>query len=148
MNTRLEIKAFRDLSLDELYKVLWLRDIVFVVGQKITSESEIDGLDPECHHAILWHDEQVIGTARVFAERKPMIVGRVAVHTDFQRQRHGRTLMEHIGLWLAGRPAELHAQAHLEDWYRSLGWTRHGDIFVEAEIPHVMMTLNQTQELK
>jgi len=146
MNIRLDIKAFNALSLDELYKVLWLRDIVFVVGQKITSESEVDGLDPECHHALLWNGDHVIGTARIFADRQPSIVGRVAVHPDFQHQGLGRKLMEHIGIWLAGRPSELHAQAHLEDWYQSLGWTRHGDSFVEAEIPHVMMTLNLTKE--
>ncbi len=146
MSHRVEIKPFAAMTLDELYKVLWLRDIVFVVGQKITSESEVDGRDPECHHAMLWQDDRVIGTARVFADCDPNIVGRVAIHTDFQRQGLGSELMEHIQTWLTGRPAELHAQAHLEDWYRSLGWTRNSDVFMEAEIPHVTMTLNLPKE--
>ena len=34
----------------------------------------------------------------------------------------------------------LHAQAHLEAWYTGLGWTRVGEVYEEAEIPHVTMT--------
>lgn len=137
--TRFEIKPFHLLTLDELYAVMQLRDIVFVVGQKITAASEIDGLDPQCHHAMLWDGDRLVGTARVFADRDPCVVGRVAVHTQRQREGLGTTLMQHVQRWLGTRPAELHAQSHLEGWYASLGWTRHGNEFVEAEIPHVTM---------
>ncbi|MEZ4462197.1 MAG: GNAT family N-acetyltransferase [bacterium] len=137
---RFEIKAFDDMSRDELYRVLWLRDVVFVVGQKITAVSEIDGLDPQCHHAMLWDGDDVIGTARIFADENPCVVGRVAVHTDHQGKGLGTQLMRSVQDWLGDRPAELHAQAHLESWYSALGWTRQGDVFMEAEIPHVTMT--------
>ena len=45
MNTELNLthKPFAALTLDELYDLLWLRDVVFVVGQGITAESEVDG---------------------------------------------------------------------------------------------------------
>lgn len=137
-----DIKHFDQLTTRELYDVLWLRDLVFVVGQKITSEPEVDGLDPECHHAMLRRDHRVIGTARIFASRNPIVVGRVAVHGDFQKQGLGTELMRQVQQWIGNRPAELHAQAHLEPWYTTLGWRRVGDVFIEAEIPHVTMVLD------
>ncbi|MEM1271210.1 MAG: GNAT family N-acetyltransferase, partial [Bacteroidota bacterium] len=40
----------------------------------------------------------------------------------------------------AGYPDQkLHAQAHLEALYTSLGFTRTGNLFDEAGIPHVTM---------
>ena len=142
MTTRCEFRAFDEFTLRELYDVMHLRDVVFVVGQKITAVSEVDGEDPQCHHALFYLDDRLIGTLRVFSDETPLIVGRVAIHTDFQGRGYGRQLMEHLHVWLDGRRAELHAQAHLEGWYASLGWERFGEVFQEAEIPHVMMRFN------
>lgn len=137
--TTFALKDFHELTLMELHDIFHLRDIVFVVGQKITAVSEIDGEDPDCCHAMLRISNSIVGTARIFARKDPIVVGRVAVHTSFQRQGLGTVLMQHVQQWLGERPAELHAQAHLEDWYTQLGWVRYGDIFEEAEIPHVHM---------
>lgn len=134
-----EIKHYRDLTKDELYAIMVLRDRVFVVGQKITAVPEVDGRDPECEHAMLLDDRELVGTARLFGDRDPVVVGRVAIHPDRQRQGLGRVLMRAVQSHLGDRSAELHAQAHLEAWYAGLGWVRFGEPFDEAEIPHVMM---------
>lgn len=135
----MDIKDFHALTLMELHDIFHLRDIVFVVGQKITAVSEIDGEDPNCAHAMLREGDILVGTARIFAHQNPIVVGRVAIHTDFQRRGLGTILMQGVQSWIGQRPAELHAQAHLEDWYTELGWVRYGDVFEEAEIPHVHM---------
>ena len=125
----------------ELYEILALRDEVFVVGQKITSEPEVDGLDPEFHHVLGRDDSQrLIATARLSLEASPVKVGRIAVRNDLQRRGLGTALMASIHETLGKRPATMNAQAHLEAWYASLGWTRRGENFLEAEIPHVQMT--------
>lgn len=137
---RFVYKPFEELTLLELYHVLWLRSVVFVVGQKITAEPEVDGRDLECAHAMLYLGDMLIGTARVFRHAEPVVVGRVAIHPDYQRGGHGTALMERVQQHLPeGVDAELHAQAHLEPWYARLGWERVGELFYEAEIPHVMM---------
>ncbi|QDG53999.1 GNAT family N-acetyltransferase [Persicimonas caeni] len=136
---QIDIKHYRDLTKDELYAIMVLRDLVFVVGQKITAVPEVDGRDPECEHAMLYDGEQLIGTARLFAGEDPVVVGRVAIHPERQRQGLGSVLMRAVQEHLGARHAELHAQAHLEEWYASLGWERFGEPFDEAEIPHVMM---------
>lgn len=135
----IDIKHFDELSSREIYDILHLRDVVFVVGQKITAVPEVDGLDPQCAHVRAFVDGALAGTARIFVDEDPLVVGRVAVRPDLQRSGIGTRMMEFVGEWLDGRPAELHAQAYLEAWYARLGWTRFGDPFEEAEIPHVMM---------
>lgn len=139
---RLELshKAFDDLTLRELYAVLALRDLVFVVGQKITAEPEVDGADPDCTHVLGYLDGELVATARLFLGHDPVKVGRVAVRDDLQRQGLGRELMAYIHEVMGDRAGAMSAQAHLEGWYGSLGWRRVGDVFIEAEIPHLKMT--------
>lgn len=137
-----EIKHYDNLTRDELYAILELRCDVFVVGQKITAEPEIDGRDRECAHAMLWDGAELVGTARIFAQQTPMVVGRVAVRRDRQREGLGTGLMKAVQSFIGKRAAELHAQAYLEDWYRRLGWETVGEPFEEAEIEHVMMRWN------
>ena len=136
---RFDVHHFDELSAREVYDLLHLRDLVFVVGQKITAVAEVDGLDPECAHARIFVDDRLVGTARIFVDERPLIVGRVAVHPDAQGGGIGTKMMQHLQQWLGDRRAELHAQAYLEGWYAGLGWERFGDEFSEAEIPHVMM---------
>lgn len=140
MNIEFSHKAFDDLSLRELYAVLWLRDEVFVVGQKITAESEVDGEDPACTH-VMGRDEsgQLVATARLFLGQQPIKVGRVAVHPQLQGQGVGTQLMGYVNQIIGLRPGKMSAQAHLENWYAGLGWRRVGDRYVEAEIEHVTM---------
>ncbi|RAL25506.1 GNAT family N-acetyltransferase [Lujinxingia litoralis] len=134
-----QIKTFEELTKRELYQVMVLRNEVFVVGQKITAEPEVDGLDVDCAHVLLRREGRLVATARIFYREAPLVVGRVAVHPDCQRQGLGTVVMRAVQRYLGERPAELHAQAHLETWYQELGWERFGEPFVEAEIEHVMM---------
>jgi ElaA protein len=136
---RFDVVPFDELSAHDFHDIAWLRNVVFVVGQKITEEPEIDGRDPECVHARLFEDDRLVGTARIFASADPIVVGRVAVHTDLQRSGLGTQLMLGVQEFIGARRAELHAQAHLEEWYTRLGWERFGEPFDEANISHVMM---------
>ena len=133
-------KPFDDLSLRELYALLWLRDEVFVVGQKITAECEVDGEDPECTHVIGRDgDGKVVATARLFLGKSPIKVGRVAVHPQLQGLGVGTDLMHYVNHLIGDRAAAMSAQAHLERWYASVGWRRIGEVYTEAEIDHVKM---------
>ncbi len=136
---RVVAKQFQELTLLELHNLYYLRNVVFVVGQRITAVPEIDDLDPHSHHFLGTLDGELVATARAFRQGDVWVVGRVAVATDRQGEGLGTDLMQQVADWLGDRPAELHAQAHLEGWYASLGWRRVGEIYEEAEIPHVTM---------
>lgn len=130
-------KPFHRLTLMELHDLLRLRTDVFVVGQRITVEAEIDGKDPECLH-VLGTDPagDMVATARLFVGADPVKVGRVCVAPPLQRRGAGTALMEYVHGLLAGRRAAMSAQAHLVPWYERLGWRPVGALYDEAEIPH------------
>jgi len=133
-------KSFAELTKIELYEILHLRSLVFVVGQRITAEPEVDGDDPSYHH-LMGRDEEhrIVAAARLGFGCEPVKVGRVGVRTELQRRGIGGQLMRAVHESIGDRPAEMHAQAYLESWYASLGWQREGENFVEAEIDHVRM---------
>ncbi len=130
---------FANLSLRQLHDLLWLRNLVFVYGQKITAEPEVDGRDPECVHVWGSCGDQMVATARLFMTHDPAKVGRIAVHPDWQGQGIGSQLMKYIHQVLGSRPAAMSAQAYLVEWYQRLGWIPQGEIYEEAGIPHIFM---------
>lgn len=131
------LKAFDALSVHELHELVRLREEVFVVGQRITAEAEFDGLDPQAHH-VLGRDGEgtLVATARLFLGSDPVKVGRVAVAVPLQRSGLGTQLMQQVHAALGGRAAVMSAQAHLEGWYRRLGWVPEGAPYDECGIPH------------
>ncbi len=140
MTIHFEHRPFHELSLMELHDILWLRNEVFVVGQKITCEPEVDGRDPECVHVFgRDRDGRVVATARVFLAGEVVKVGRVAVARDLQRGGVGSALMERVHQVIGDRAAALSAQAYLRGWYQRLGWQPVGEEYDEAEIPHIWM---------
>ena len=132
-------KSFEELSKAELYEVLWLRDRVFVVGQKITALSEVDGEDPQWHHLLAYQNERLIGYARLKWDHDPVKIGRIAIDTPLQNQGLGTVLMHEIHRVLDTRPGFMHAQAYLRSWYEQLGWRVCGPAFDEADIKHLPM---------
>ena len=135
----IKITKFAELDLYRLYRIMCLRDRVFVVGQGITAESELDGRDPDAWHVEAYSGDRLVATARLFVSEDPISVGRIAVDHEIQRTGYGTEMMHWVNDWLGERRAEMHAQAHLEPWYSRLGWMRTGDVFMEADIPHVTM---------
>lgn len=139
MSVDIEIKPFDELTRRQLYELMVLRNRVFVVEQEITAEPEIDGRDTDADHALMRLDGELIGTVRILRENTPLKVGRVAVARSERGRGLGSEMMRAVGEYLGDRPAKLHAQSHLEQWYRRLGWRREGPEFQEAGIPHVAM---------
>lgn len=165
---RTDVVPFDALDARTLYALVHLRDLVFIVGQRISAVCEVDGEDPDATHVLAWGPlprrgwegaeapapleaslraladprgggRCLVGTARLFLGDDPVRVGRVAVHPWVQRRGVGAHVMSVVHDALAGRRAVMHAQRHLEGWYARLGWVRDGEPFVEAEIPHVTM---------
>ena len=136
---KFEFKSFEELSKAELYEVLWLRDRVFVVGQKITALSEVDGEDPEWHHLLAYQCDQLIGYARLKWDQDPVKIGRIAIDVPLQNQGLGRILMHEVHRILGQRRGFMHAQAYLQSWYEQLGWRVCGPAFDEADIKHLPM---------
>jgi ElaA protein len=139
-------KTFDQLTVDELYDVLQLRQAVFVVEQKCWY-LDADGVDKHSLHLLgRLHSGQLACYLRIVPPghrfNEPSI-GRVVVDHSLRRHRIGTSLMTcGIALVENSYPAFgifLSAQKYLEDFYGSFGFTGTGHEYLEDGIPHVDM---------
>ena len=134
-------RAFNELSLDELYAIVALREQVFVVEQKC-AYLDADGVDPQCRHLWAVEDGRIVAYLRLIpagVKYDEVAIGRVIVAAEARGTGLGKELMKR-GLALAGAaPVRLGAQAHLERFYGELGFRRVSDVYDEDGIPHVEM---------
>jgi ElaA protein len=135
-----------ELTTAELHDVLALRNRVFVVEQECAYQ-DVDGLDlvGGTRHLLAVRGEALVGYARILAPAAsgPARIGRVVVTDAVRGQRVGRRLMERAldscGRHWPGRDVLVSAQAHLERFYRSLGFVPVSEVYDEDGIPHVDM---------
>lgn len=137
---------FAELGTQPLYDVLALRSEVFVVEQNCVF-LDIDGLDPKTWH-LLGHEDD--GRLKAYARLIPpglkspdALIGRVVTSPAARSGGVGRALMTEAvaqceQLW-PGHPITLHAQAHLERFYASFGFTPVGEQYMEDGIAHIEM---------
>ena len=123
-----------------------IRTRVFIDEQDCPPEEEWDGHDAASRHVVGWVDDTPVATARWRAvphdEAVVAKLERFAVLPEHRSQGYGRHLVEAVlaDARRAGFDTFLiHAQAHLEDWYATFGFTSTGRRFEEAGIPHVEM---------
>lgn len=138
-----------DLTMQTLYDVLRLRNQVFIVEQTCPYQ-DIDGQDltPGHRHIVACRHGQLLAYARLLAptpERDAVAIGRVIVSAEARGQKMGHQLMAQALSACARhwpqRRCYLSAQAHLQDFYRQLGFVAVGEAYEEDGIPHVDMFL-------
>lgn len=134
-------RAFDELTRDELYAIIALRERVFVVEQKC-AYLDADGVDRQSRH--LWAQDggEIVAYLRLIppgVTYDETAIGRVIVAQHMRGTGLGRELMRR-GLAAAGAvPVRLGAQAHLERFYAELGFRRVSDVYDEDGIPHIQM---------
>lgn len=123
---------------DELVRI---RHAVFIEEQGILASDEWDDADAACIHVLARVNRDPVGTGRLSPAGK---IGRIAV---FAGQR-GRGIGTQILLRLLDearrlgiREPYLYAQVQAVPFYGKLGFACRGDVFDEAGIPHVRMSL-------
>ncbi|HXU69558.1 MAG TPA: GNAT family N-acetyltransferase [Polyangia bacterium] len=140
-----ELREFGALSGDELYRLLALRQAVFIVEQKCPYQ-DADGLDARAAHLFAVDGDEVVACARLFApgeRRAEAVIGRVVTAPSVRRSGVGRELLRRavaaveerhgsVAIWLG-------AQKYLERFYASFGFLRAGDDYDEDGIPHLPM---------
>ena len=137
-----------DLDVRTLYDVLALRSAVFVVEQECAYQ-DVDGLDlvDGTRHLLGRRGPQPLAAyARILApseDHPTPRIGRVIVSPHARGEQLGRALMlRTLGAcesrW-PGEAVELGGQAHLTDFYASLGFTAVGAPYVEDGLPHQWM---------
>ncbi|HFK5571320.1 GNAT family acetyltransferase [Elizabethkingia meningoseptica] len=140
-----KIKAFDELTTQELYQILRLRAEVFVVEQDCPYQ-DVDNTDQQALH--LWAEmgDDVIAYCRAFdkgIKYPESSIGRVVTHPDFRHLKLGRPLMnfaiEAIQNRFSNPDIRISAQNYLLKFYGSLGFEPVGESYLEDNIPHTEM---------
>ncbi len=130
-----------------------IRRRVFVDEQSVPPELEWDGLDGEAEHFVAFQTtaneiaagscEQVVGTARLRTVDGYAKAERVAVLESHRQHGVGRSLMEALeqrAIECGLHQIRLSAQVRVLPFYERLGYSRHGEVFLEAGIEHLAMS--------
>jgi len=147
LNMRWRLKKFSELHTDELYSILQLRSIVFVVEQNCPY-LDLDDKDQGAWHLMGWQENKLVAYTRLLppglAFEEPSI-GRVVTSPTIRRSGTGRILMkksiEHCHQLFGNVPIQIGAQRYLETFYQSLGFELSGSPYLEDGIPHIHMIL-------
>lgn len=135
-------RSFGELTTEQLYRIVELRERVFVVEQRCVY-LDADGVDRVARH--LWAESgavvidaylRIVPAGVKFAE---VAIGRVVVAPHARGTGLGKELMLR-GIAAVGTvPIRIGAQAHLEKFYSELGFTRVSDDYDDDGIPHLDM---------
>ncbi len=144
----LTTKYFDKLSKEELYKILYLRQEVFVVEQNCPYQ-DADNLDQEAHHVMGFREDKLIVYARILPPNTEgkVYIGRIVTDPKVRSKGLGKLLMEETlkqtrklypqkEIWMS-------AQTYLIKFYQSFGFIVNGTEYLEDDIPHIQMKLNQ-----
>jgi predicted GNAT family N-acyltransferase len=132
----------RQASAGELADCLAVRRRVFIEGQSISEELEVDGLDPQALHFLARRAGAAVGAARLRAVGADAKAERVSVLAEERGRGIGKALMAAVEAAARGAGHAriiLSAQAPVVEFYERLGYESDGPIFFEAGIPHRKM---------
>lgn len=141
-------KKFDALSLHELYDILTLRQEVFIVEQDCPYLDN-DNKDQLSHHVIALVEEKIVAYARVvppsISYEKYSSIGRVVNHESIRSKGIGKKVMvASIKLCKDLYPThsiKISAQVYILNFYKSLGFEAVGEEYLEDNIPHKAMIL-------
>ncbi|MBG3012263.1 GNAT family N-acetyltransferase [Proteus faecis] len=146
------LKSFSQLTTDELYAILALRNQVFICEQQCAYQ-DLDGVDQNTLHLFAKEEDsqQLIAYARLLPQGiafKEASIGRVIVA---QKQRGRGIAHQLIKEAIATtchqfntHTIKIMAQVYLVSFYQSHGFVIDSETYLEDNIPHIDMVLVQS----
>lgn len=148
-----ELKKFEDLKTEDIYKILKIRNKVFIVEQ-LCPYQDCDGKDENAYHLYLEDKGKIIAYLRILKKGisyDQISIGRVLVHKDYRGKGIARKLMlkalNFIDVNLNEREVKIQAQSYLVNFYGSLGFKKTSEEYLEDDIPHIDMLYKDTSAL-
>lgn len=140
-------RAFHELTLDELYDMMALRQVIFAVEQDC-AYLDADGKDQTAWHVLgKTADGSLLAYARLLPKgvvyEDYASIGRVLNAKSIRGQGEGQHLMtvslqQTKQLW-PGVKVKISAQLYLLKFYESFGFVPQGETYLEDGIPHIAM---------
>ena len=139
------IKEFDELTLDELYAILQLRNEVFIVEQNCVYKDP-DGKDQSAWHLMAIEDDKLVAYTRILPPGvvyTDPAIGRVVTSPSKRGSGMGKELMkrsiEACEKLFGKISISLSAQVYLQNFYEALGFIVIGEEYLDDGIPHIEM---------
>lgn len=139
------IKKFKELKTEEIYKILALRNEVFIVEQEC-AYLDCDNKDLNSYHLFSEEDGEIIAYLRILEKGvsyDEISIGRVSVKKSHRGEGIAREMLSKAIMFIENNLKEdtikIQAQAYLIDFYSSLGFKAVSEEYLEDNIPHIDM---------
>lgn len=146
MSRMIHVKTFDELTTSELYEIIKLRIVVFVVEQNCPYP-ETDDLDQVAHHVLYYKGEELIAYSRILPDDTKYDVpsiGRIVVKKAFRGTEVGAILIkksiEAVYERFGKTTIKIAAQQPLKAYYEQFGFRQISEMYLEDDIPHVDMS--------
>lgn len=144
-----KVKSFSELTAVEVYRILKIRQEVFIVEQTCYY-LDADGSDQQAIHLWAEKDGDILAYLRIFPENikyKEASIGRVLTAFSARGMKLGKTLvgfsMEIVQNQLRSKNIRISAQDYLLKFYGDFGFKSTGKSYLEDDIPHTEMLLEK-----
>lgn len=133
---------------EQLQAAFAIRKAVFVEEQHVPLADEFDDFDQlnaPCHHVLIYHEKQPVGTGRIRWIDDIGKLERICILEAYRSLGLGKMIidkLETIAQNHQTKSIKLHGQTHAESFYQKLGYKTTSDVFMEDGIPHIIMTKN------
>lgn len=140
-----KIKKFNELTVEEIYEILKIRNEVFIVEQKCPYD-DCDGKDKNAYHLFYMEEGKFISYLRILEKGlsyDEISIGRVLVDKDYRGKGLARKsilqAIDFIQNNLKENSIRISAQHYLMDFYKSFGFKPVSGVYLEDNIPHIEM---------
>lgn len=147
MPLNFDLKYYTDLSLDELYNIMRLRQRVFVLEQNCPFV-DCDNLDQQSWHLMGNTADGILAAyCRLLPEGLSYpgyaSIGRVVSDPDLRKGGYGKQMMaeaiRNCTELFGDAPLKIGAQLYLKNFYESFGFSPVGEVYDEDGIDHIKM---------
>ena len=139
------IKKFGELENIELYKILQLRQEIFIIEQACIYP-DIDDKDEGAFHLMAFDGSKIVGSVRILGRGvsyEEVSVGRVTVAKNARGRGIAKEMMQQAMDFVENEMREKHirisAQSYIVPLYASLGFEIVSEEYLEDDIPHFEM---------
>lgn len=119
-----------------------VRKQVFVEEQHVSAEEEYDEFEETSKHIVIYDEDIPVGAGRFRIVDDIGKMERICVLASHRKKGVGKIIMDSLEAYAKEESLpklKLHAQTQAEPFYKKLGYETVSDVFIEADIPHVVM---------
>jgi ElaA protein len=141
-----QCKFFTELTNFEVYKILQLRNEVFIVEQNCVYQ-DCDDKDLKAYHFMGWDDDKLVAYTRLLSPGisypDAASIGRVITSPSVRGKNVGKELMTNsiaeVYRLFGKIPIRISAQFYLKRFYESFSFVQYSDVYMEDGIEHIGM---------